>query len=274
MEEINKILNYDIIKTSTVTFTVTHLVILIGVLVFTSILLKIYRKLITRHLSREDVEKFISIFQFVKFVIYFVVILFTLHSCGVNMGLFYTYSAAIFVALGLALQTFVQDVFSGILMILDKSLHVGDIIEVDDKVGRVTNIRLRTTIMVTRNDRVIVIPNHKFMNEPLLNWTQNNFSNRESVTLGVAYGSDVQLVKKVLIECASSTDGVLVDNGFQVYFEDFGDSSLKFSVYFYVENGMQSPKIQSDIRFKIESEFRKNKIILPFPQRVVTMVKQ
>ncbi|WP_264565218.1 mechanosensitive ion channel family protein [Flavobacterium sp. N3904] len=273
LEDLNKILNYDIIKTATITFTVMHLVILIGVLVLTSIVLKGYRKLITRHLSKEDELKFISIFQFVKFVIYFIVILFTLHSCGVNMGLFYTYSAAIFVALGLALQTFVQDVFSGVLMILDKSLHVGDIIEVDNKIGRVTNIRLRTTIMVTRNDRVVVIPNHKFMNEPLLNWTQNNFSNRESVSLGVAYGSDVLLVKKLLIECVSSIDGVLLDNEFQVYFEDFGDSSLKFSVYFYVENGMQSPRIQSDIRFKIDAEFRKNNITMPFPQRVVTMVK-
>lgn len=165
-----------------------------------------------------------------------------------------------------------QDIVSGIFLILDKSLHVGDIIEVDGRVGRVTNIRVRSTIMVTRNDKVMVIPNHKFMNDVLLNWTQNNFSNRESVTLGVGYSSDIRLVEKLLIDCVKTTDGVLVNETIQVYFQDFGSSSLEFSVFFYVDNGMLTPKIQSDIRFKIDDVFRANNIEIPFPQRVVNIL--
>ena len=274
MEELHKILNYDLVTAPNVRFTLLHLLILIGVLFLTSLFLKIYRKIITRHLSEDDKQKFVSIFQFAKFMIYFLVVIITLHASGLNMSMFVTYSAAIFVGLGLALQTFLQDIVSGIYLILDKSLHVGDIIEVDGKVGKVTNIRVRSTIMVTRNDRVMVIPNHKFMNDVLLNWTQNEFYNRENVTLGVGYSSDLQLVKKLLIDCTITTEGVLKDKPIQVYFEDFGNSSLIFSVYFYVNNGMFSPQIQSDIRFKIDDEFRKNNIEIPFPQRVVNIISK
>ena len=272
MEELHKILDYDLVNSPDVKFTLLHLLILVGVLFLTSFSLKIYRKIITRHLSDDDKQKFVSVFQFAKFMIYFLVIIITLHASGINMSMFVTYAAAIFVGLGLALQTFLQDIVSGIYLILDKSLHVGDIIEVDGKVGKVTNIRVRSTIMVTRNDKVMVIPNHKFMNEVLMNWTQNSFSTRENVTLGVGYSSDIRLVEKLLIECVTTTDGILTNEKIQVYFEDFGDSTLVFSVYFYVDNAMITNKIQSDIRFKIDDAFRANNIENPFPQRVVKIL--
>lgn len=183
------------------------------------------------------------------------------------MNVFLTASAALFVGIGFALQTFFQDIISGILMILDQSLHVGDIIEVDGKVGQVREIRLRNTRMVTRNDRVMVIPNSKFMTDVLFNWTQNSKINREQVDVGVAYGSDVQLVKNILENCVRDVVGVVKDKQVLVLFEDFADSSLNFSVYFYVDNGMKSPNIKSEIRFKIDKAFRENNIAIPFPQR-------
>ncbi|MDP5098187.1 MAG: mechanosensitive ion channel, partial [Flavobacterium sp.] len=216
----------------------------------------------------------ISVFQFIKYVVYVLVFMFTMHSCGVNMSVFLTASAALFVGIGFALQTFFQDLISGILIILDQSLHVGDIIEVDGKVGEVKEIKLRTTRVVTRNDRVMVIPNHKFMIETLFNWTQNNTTNREQVSVGVAYGSDVNLVKRLLIEAARETEGVIEPESITVLFEDFADSSLNFSVYFFVENGMKSPRIQSDIRFKIDESFKINKVAIPFPQRDIHIINQ
>jgi len=190
------------------------------------------------------------------------------------MNVFLTASAALFVGIGLALQTFFQDIISGILMILDQSLHIGDIIEVDGKVGQVTEIRLRTTRAVTRNDRVMIIPNHKFMSETLFNWTQNNSTNRDQVSAGVAYGSDVRLVKKLLEDCVRETEGALTDKEGIAIFEDFGDSALNFSVFFYVGNGMRTPRVQSEIRFKIEEAFRQHKISIPFPQSEVTIINR
>ncbi|EAZ95834.1 putative efflux protein [Flavobacteria bacterium BAL38] len=274
LKQILEILKFKLIDTKTIDFTVANLLLLIFVLFVTTIVLKFIRKIVTRKLPLEDSNKFISVFQFIKYVVYVLVFMFTMHSCGVNMSVFLTASAALFVGIGFALQTFFQDLISGILIILDQSLHVGDIIEVDGKVGEVKEIKLRTTRVVTRNDRVMVIPNHKFMIETLFNWTQNNTTNREQVSVGVAYGSDVNLVKRLLIEAARETEGVIEPESITVLFEDFADSSLNFSVYFYVANGMKSPRIQSDIRFKIDESFKINKVAIPFPQRDIRIINQ
>ena len=272
LKQITEILKFKLIDTKSIDFTIANLLVLLFALIFTSVILKLIRKVVTRNLSTEDKNKFVSVFQFAKYVIYVLVFMFILHSSGINMNVFITASAALFVGIGFALQTFFQDIISGILMILDQSLHVGDIIEVDGKVGQVKEIKLRTTRVVTRNDRVMIIPNHKFMIETLFNWTQNNSTNRENVTVGVAYGSDVNLVKQILIDCAKSTEGIVLPESITVLFEDFADSSLNFAVYFHVANGMNSPRIQSDIRFKIDQEFRRNNIQIPFPQRDIRII--
>ncbi|KIX19909.1 mechanosensitive ion channel protein MscS [Flavobacterium sp. 316] len=274
LETIKYILNYKLIDTKTIDVTVLTIVVLVTALILTGIVLRFVRVLITRKLPNEDKNKFISVFQFVKYVVYVLVFMFTLHSSGVNMSVFLTASAALFVGIGFALQTFFQDLISGILIILDQSLHVGDIIEVDGKVGEVKEIRLRTTRMITRNDRVMVIPNHKFMVETLFNWTQNGTINREQVNVGVAYGTDIKLVKKILEDCVKGVEGVVNTKEISVLFGNFGDSSLDFSVYFYVNNGMKSPRIQSDIRFRIDEAFKQNNIAIPFPQRDIHIISK
>ena len=112
------------------------------------------------------------------------------------------------------------------------------------------------------------------MSETLFNWTQNNSTNRDQVSVGVAYGSDVRLVKKLLEDCVRETEGVVADEGITVLFQDFGDSALDFAVSFSVSDGMKSPKIQSEIRFKIEETFRLNNISIPFPQREVKILNR
>ncbi|MBN9285662.1 MULTISPECIES: mechanosensitive ion channel domain-containing protein [unclassified Flavobacterium] len=274
LDELKDILGFKLIDTRNIDFSVVNLIVLVVALMMTGVVLKFILKVITRKIPAEDKNKFVSVFQFFKYIVYLFVVMFTLHSSGVNMNVFLTASAALFVGIGLALQTFFQDIISGILMILDQSLHIGDIIEVDGKVGQVTEIRLRTTRAVTRNDRVMIIPNHKFMSETLFNWTQNNSTNRDQVSVGVAYGSDVRLVKKLLEDCVRETEGVLTDKEVIAIFEDFGDSALNFSVFFYVGNGMRTPRVQSEIRFKIEEAFRQHKISIPFPQSEVTIINR
>uniref|UniRef100_UPI00404B0484 mechanosensitive ion channel family protein n=1 Tax=Flavobacterium sp. TaxID=239 RepID=UPI00404B0484 len=267
IEAIKELLNYKLIDTDAVDIRVSTFVILFLVLIITAALLRFIRVVATRKLPIEDKNKFISFFQFVRYIVFAFAIIITLHSTGVNMSFLLTASAALLVGLGFALQQLFQDIISGILIIIDQSLHVGDIVEVDGRVGKVLEIKLRTTRVVTRNNRVMVIPNHKFMLDTLFNWTQNSFTNREQVNVGVAYGSDVQLVKSLLLKCAEESPDVLQEPKPIVLFEDFADSSLNFSLYFYVHNGMNSPGIQSDLRFRIDAAFRANKVSIPFPQR-------
>jgi len=193
----------------------------------------------------------------------------TLSASGIDVTVLLTASAALFVGLGLALQDLFTDIIGGIFIMVDKSLSVGDVIEIDGKVGRVFEIKLRTTRALTRDDKVIIIPNHHFINEIVFNYTQNHKTTRETVKVGVAYGSDTQLVRKILLDCANKQNGVLKTPKPTVLFEDFGDSSLNFGVYFFINDSFSDPRIKSEIRFRIDEEFRKNNITIPFPQRDV-----
>lgn len=235
----------------------------------TSFILKWLRFLFTRNMEGEDKLKFISVFKFIKYVVYLAVILLTMNAAGINITLLITASAVLFVGLGLALQDLFQDVIAGIFIMIDKSVAVGDIVEVEGKVGKVFDIKLRTTRAITRDDKVIIIPNHKFISDIIFNYTQNHKTTREEVTVGVAYGSDVDLVTKVLLECVQQQKRILKNPKPFVTFDDFGDSALIFSVHFFISDPFSEPTIKSEIRYRIDAGFRKHQVTIPFPQRDV-----
>ncbi|MBU2996878.1 mechanosensitive ion channel [Cellulophaga baltica] len=249
--------------------TIGLILLLFVAFLFTSFVLKWLRVLFTRNMQNDDKLKFISVFKFIRYVVYLVVIVVTMSAAGINISILLTASAALFVGLGLALQELFQDIIGGIFIIVDKSLSVGDIVEINGKVGKVFEIKLRTTRCITRDDKVVIIPNHKFISETIYNYTQNHKSTRETVRLGVAYGSDVDLVTKLLIEAVIGEKGVLKNPKPFVIFEDFGDSALIFAVNFYISDSFSDPRIKSAIRYKIDAKFRENNISIPFPQRDV-----
>ena len=251
--------------------TVGLVVLIVLAFLITSVVLRIIRSFITSKLIEEDKMKFISVFKFIKYFVYVVVILITLSSTGVDVTILLTASAALFVGLGLALQELFQDMIGGIFIILDKSLLVGDIIEMDGRVARVFEIKLRTTRALTRDDKVMIIPNHKFISDTVYNYTQNHKTTREVVKVGVSYGSDVEKVREVLLECAREQKGILKKPEPFVLFEDFGDSALLFGLHFYVSDSFVDPKVKSELRFKVNNKFRLNNITIPFPQRDVHM---
>ncbi len=254
--------------------TIGLLLLLTTAFIGTSFFMKWVRRFFTRKMETEDKLKFVSIFKFIKYLVYIVVILFTMSAAGINITILITASAALFVGLGLALQELFQDIIGGIFIILDKSLRVGDIVEVDSKVGKVFEIKLRTTRAITRDDKIIIIPNHKFISDIVYNYTQNHKTTRESVKIGVAYGSDVQLVTKILEMVLQNQKGVLKSPKPFVLFDDFGDSALLFSLNFFISDSFTDPRIKSEIRYRIDAEFRKNSITIPFPQRDVHIFQQ
>ena len=249
--------------------TIGSLLVLTAALILTSTALKWLRRLFTRKMEPDDRNKFISIFKFIKYLVYVAVILLTMSAAGIDITLLLTASAALFVGLGLALQDLFKDIIGGIFIITDKSLHVGDIVEVDGKVGRVFEIKLRTTRAITRDDKVIVIPNHHFITDIIYNYTQNHKMTREKIVVGVAYGSDVALVTKILKKVAEQQQEVLKNPKPFVLFDDFGDSALLFSLNFFINDSFSDPRIKSDMRYAIDAEFRKKKVVIPFPQRDV-----
>jgi Small-conductance mechanosensitive channel len=249
--------------------TVGLLLLIVVSFIVASFVLKWIRMLFTRKMETTDKLKFISVFKFIKYVTYIIVVFTILSLAGVNITPFLAASAALLVGLGLALQELFQDIIGGIFIIVDKSLLVGDVIEINGKVGRVIDIKLRTTRALTRDDKIIIIPNHKFISDTIFNYTQNHNTTRESVSVGVAYGSDTKKVEALLLESVTNQKGVLKSPKPSVLFEDFGDSALAFSVYFYITDSFIDPRIKSEIRFRIDSLFREHNISIPFPQRDV-----
>tara|TARA_B100000497_G_scaffold7237_1_gene7139 strand:- start:733 stop:1623 length:891 start_codon:yes stop_codon:yes gene_type:complete len=236
--------------------------------------LKWIRLLLTRNMQEPDKLKFISFFKFVQYITYIIVGFAVLSASGINVTPFLAASAALLVGLGLALQELFQDVIGGIFIFIDKSLLVGDIVEIDGKVARVVEVSLRTTRAITRDDKIVVIPNHKFISEIIINYTQNHKTTRELVKIGVAYGSDVKKVEALLLQSVSEHSKVLKKPKPFVLFDDFGDSALQFSVLFFITDSFSDPKIKSEIRFRIDQLFRENNISIPFPQTDVHIINK
>jgi len=257
----------------TINLTLGLLLLLTVALIGTKFLLKWLRHIITRKMEQEDKQKFTSVFKFSNYVVYLVAVLITLSAAGVDITLVITASAALFVGLGLALQELFKDVLGGIFIIIDKSLQVGDVVEVDGKVGKVFEIKLRTTRAITRDDKVLILPNHKFISDIVYNYTQNHKTTREKVDVGVAYGSDVELVTKILMQITAEQKNILKNPKPFVLFEDFGDSALLFSINFFTNDSFRDPRIKSELRYKINAKFKENNITIPFPQRDVHIIQ-
>ena len=254
---------------SKINITVGVILTLIISFIVANFILKWIRRFFTRKMDESDKHKFISFFKFINYLTYIIVFFVILGMTGINITPFLAASAALLVGLGLALQDLFQDIIGGIFIILDKSLLVGDVIEVEDKVGKVLEIKLRTTRALTRDDKIIIIPNHILIRNSIYNFTQNRKSTREEITVGVAYGSDTEKVKELLLVSVENHKGVILKPKPFVTFEDFGDSALVFKLKFFVKDSFRVPTLTSDIRFKIDKLFRQNNVTIPFPQRDV-----
>ncbi len=275
---IQYVLDYKILNIGSdknpVILTVGLLISFIIIFIITSYGLKFLRRLISRKFLSSDKATFESIFSFLKYFIYIIVFFIALDTVGFDITAIFATSAALLVGVGLALQTFFQDILSGIFILVDQTVYVGDVIELDGKVGKVEEIKLRTTRAVTIDNRVMIIPNHKYLTSSLFNWTQNGKTTRETIKIGVAYGSDTQLVKKLLLQAALSNTSVSRKPEPIVFFTEFADSALNFELVFTVEDSFNAIAPKSEIRFEIDKLFREYDIKIPFPQREVTVIKQ
>ncbi|MEH1006814.1 MULTISPECIES: mechanosensitive ion channel family protein [unclassified Winogradskyella] len=256
-----------------ISISILDVLVIITAIFITTIVLRIVLKIMIRKIPEENKGKFGVVYGYFRWLVYIIIFLITLHSVGVNITAVFAASAALLIGIGLALQTLFQDIISGIFILIDQSVHVGDIIEIDGKVGRVEEIKLRTTRAVTIDNKVLVIPNHLYLENSLYNWTQNGNTTRESVEVGVAYGSDVQLVKKLLLQAANTNESVLSEPAPSVIFTNFGDSSLDFKVSFTIADSFKAQFPKSDIRFEIDRLFRENNVSIPFPQRDIHIIK-
>jgi len=269
---LSEFLEINLIETKDFDVTVYEILIILLLLVSTILLMRVLKRVFRARERRKEFDpgRSHAILQILKYVVYIAVILISLEIVGIKITLLLAGSAALLVGLGLGLQQIFQDIMSGIAILFEGSLKVGDIVEIQDNIiGRVIEIGLRTSKIETRDNIIMVVPNSKFVTDIVINWSHMEKKTRFHIDVGVAYGSDVEKVSKVLLQCAEDINKISKTPAPFVRFSDFGNSSLDCQFYFWTTETFQVEYIKSEIRYKIDSAFRANGIHIPFPQRDV-----
>lgn len=270
---LKNILDFKLISLTDYTLSVSNLLIIALIISGTWLGLKLIKKILYKNRNLDNGHKF-SVYQIIRYVIWVIAIVYILESLGVKLTLLLAGSAALLVGLGLGLQQTFNDFVSGVIILVEGVIKVDDIIEVDGIVSRVQRIGLRTTKVISRDDITLILPNNILTNHQVINWSHVQETARFKVSVGVDYSSNIDLVSKILLQCASEHKAVLKTPKPFVRFEDFGNSSLDFSIFFWSDKIFPIENVKSEIRFGINKSFRENNVTIPFPQRVVHMVKE
>ena len=272
MKEILEVLNYPLIHTDHVSVSLYSLIFILIIFLAIHLFVRSVKFILNRLTSKNDdfdSAKIYTIVKLLRYMLFVIAAALILDNIGVNINALLIGSAAFLAAIGLGLQSIFQDMVSGLVIFFEGIIHKGDILEIDDMVVEVEEINLRTSKVKNRDGNYVLIPNSKLTTNNVVNWSHQNILSRFHIDIGVAYGSDTALVKSILIECAKSHKLTIKHKGYDVWFENFGDSALQFRLLFWARKSWTSEVIQSEIRFAIDKAFRENNIMIPFPQRVM-----
>jgi small-conductance mechanosensitive channel len=187
---------------------------------------------------------------------------------GVDLSSLAIIAASVGVGVGFGLQNIINNFVSGIIILAERPISIGDRIEVAGVAGRVTKIQLRSTTVVTNDNITMIVPNADFISNTVTNWSHGDPKVRIRVPVGVAYGSDLKLLQQLLLEAAGEHPKALRDPSPVVLFNEFGDNSLNFELGVWTQEMTAAPiHFTSEMNFIIEQKLRENDIEIPFPQR-------
>ncbi len=200
-----------------------------------------------------------------------IVLLIAMQVAGIPTTVFTVLGGALAIGVGFGAQNLFNNLISGIIILTEKPIRRKDIVVIDDMEGQVAEIGNRRTRIRTSEGIDVLVPNSKFLENNVINWTLFDARVRGHVDIGVAYGSPVKQVRDLLCEAATSHDRVDKTPPPVVLFNAFGDNTLNFTVYFWCEvtRPLDRRQIESDLRFKIDELFHEHKITIAFPQRDV-----
>jgi small-conductance mechanosensitive channel len=191
-----------------------------------------------------------------------------LRMVGIDLSSLAVVAGALGVGLGFGLQNIISNFVSGLIILAERPIAIGDRVEMGEVAGLVTKISLRSTSIVTNDNITIIVPNSDFISNKVTNWSYGDPKVRIRLPVGVAYGTDPEKLRRVLLEVAAEHPMVLRDPGPEVYFGSFGDSSLNFELAVWTAEMTSKPRrFRSDLNFAVERKLRENNIEIPFPQR-------
>jgi small-conductance mechanosensitive channel len=253
--------------------TVTVGSILLLLLLFASVIVLervAQKQLIRRFLSRTKLQPSLQfgLSRIIGYTLIAVGFYVAFQVVGVDLSSLAIIAASLGVGVGFGLQNIINNLVSGIIILAERPISIGDRIEVAGVAGRVTKIQIRSTTVVTNDNITMIVPNADFISNTVTNWSHGDPKVRIRVPVGVAYGSDLKLLQGLLLEAAAEHPKALGDPSPVVLFTEFGDNSLNFELGVWTQEMTATPiHFTSEMNFIIEQKLRDNDIEIPFPQR-------
>jgi small-conductance mechanosensitive channel len=255
-------------ETHVTLWAILYLLILLVLLFYLTAKLKYF--IVARLLAKSSIEIGVrqavgSIIRYGVVAVGFVIIFETV---GIDLSALTILAGALGIGVGFGLQNITNNLVSGLIILFERPIKVGDRIEVGTVVGDVMKISLRATTVRTNDNIAIIIPNSDFVSSKVTNWSYTDRDVRFNIPVGVSYSSDPEAVKRILLEVADEHSGVLKAPEPDVIFEEFGESSLNFLLRVWTREYITRPYIlRSELNFAIKKKFKEHGIEIPFPQR-------
>src|SRR5262245_43622107 len=268
-ETLQKILDYPLLPKTGITLgSLLLLILLFGLVILVERVLR--RQFITRLLRRTHLEPALQ-FTLGRIIGYCLLALgfyVSFQTVGINLSSLAVLAGAVGVGLGFGLQNIISNFVSGLIILAERPIAIGDRIEVGGVAGQVREISLRSTTVVTNDNIAIIVPNADFITHSVTNWSHGDPRVRFLIPFGVAYGTDLGKLKQLMLEVGEAHPHALKDPKPELFFSGFGDSSLHFELGVWTNDMVVAPRrFRSDLNFAIEAKLRENNIEIPFPQR-------
>ncbi len=259
---------FDIGNSSITIWTILYFIILAWLLFF--ITAKLKKWMVYKVLSESKIELGVrlAVGTIIRYGVLLLGLLIVIQTVGINLSAITILLGALGIGIGFGLQNVTNNFVSGIIILFERPIKVGDRIQVGDVFGDVMSISMRATVVVTNDNISVIVPNSDFISSKVINWSHNDRNVRFNIPVGVAYKEDPEKVKQILLEVAEKEEGILKNPKPDVFFNEFGNSSLDFSLEIWTNSYITTPEIlKSILYFEIFKKFRKNNIEIPFPQR-------
>lgn len=269
-----EIWNHELYEIDNHVIRVRQVAVALGFLVAGILLLNQGIRLFRKRLLPRTTLKPNEAIALTKVVYYFgvlIILLFSMRMVNLPITAFAFFGGALAIGVGFGAQNLINNFISGFIIMAERPVRIGDMIEIEGNFARVEDIGPRCTRIRTADNIHVLVPNSSFLEKNIVNWTLSDQKVRAHVELGVAYGSPVREVERILVRAAADHERVLQDPPPSVLFRDFGDNALIFRLYFWVSMETLSERlaIESSIRFHIDELFREAGIVIAFPQRDV-----
>jgi small-conductance mechanosensitive channel len=265
-----KLLDYQLFEVSG--HWITPMAIIIGLFTITLGIkgAQLFTRLIMKPgLNRYDIDSGLqySLTRITQYIIISLAAVIGLMNMGFNLSALTVLAGMAGIGIGFGLQNISSNFFSGIILLFERPFKIGDIVRVDDLICEVEEIKMRATIVRSFDNERIIVPNSMFVENQIVNLSYGDETVRLRIPVGVAYGSDVELVRKLLLQAAHETRQVLKSPACKVFFLGFGDSSLDFQLFIWVAKPLERLETKSDLYYKIYQLFSQHQVEISFPQR-------